>query len=33
MLANYGYTPRQIAQNLNITVGEVDLLLKLKGEK
>lgn len=33
MLANYGYSPRQIAQNLNITVGEVDLLLKLKSEK
>lgn len=31
MLTNYGYTPRQIAQSLNITVGEVDLLLKLKG--
>jgi hypothetical protein len=33
MLDNYGYTPRQIAQSLNITVGEVDLLLKLKDEK
>jgi hypothetical protein len=33
MLANYGYTPRQIAQSLNITVAEVDLLLKLKGER
>ncbi|MDR0610689.1 MAG: hypothetical protein LBG58_11305 [Planctomycetaceae bacterium] len=33
MLDNYGYSPRQIAQSLNMTVGEVDLLLKLKGEK
>jgi hypothetical protein len=33
MLDNYGYSSRQIAQSLNITVGEVDLLLKLKGEK
>jgi hypothetical protein len=33
MLDNYGYSTRQIAQSLNITVGEVDLILKLKGEK
>jgi hypothetical protein len=33
MLNNYGYTSRQIAQSLNITVGEVDLLLKLKEKK
>ncbi|MDR1964610.1 MAG: hypothetical protein LBQ50_12585 [Planctomycetaceae bacterium] len=32
MLHNYGYTPRQIAQSLNVTVGEVDLMLKLKVE-
>lgn len=31
MLADYGYTANQIAQNLNITVGEVDLMLSLRG--
>lgn len=30
MLADYGYTANQIAQNLNITVGEVDLMLSLR---
>jgi hypothetical protein len=29
MLHDYGYTPRQIAQTLNISLGEVDLILKL----
>lgn len=30
MLANYQYEPRQIAQMLNITVGEVDLALSIQ---
>lgn len=30
MLADYGYTANQIAQNLNITIGEVDLMLSLR---
>ncbi|MDR0869293.1 MAG: hypothetical protein LBN39_00725 [Planctomycetaceae bacterium] len=29
-LADYGYEARQIAQNLNITVGEVDFVLSLR---
>ncbi len=31
MMSDYGYTPRQIAQSLNITQGEVDLMLNLRG--
>ncbi len=31
MMSDYGYTPRQIAQSLNITLGEVDLMLSLRG--
>ncbi len=30
LLSDYGYTPRQIAQSLDITVGEVDLVLNLR---
>ncbi len=31
MMSDYGYSPRQIAQSLNITQGEVDLMLSLRG--
>ncbi len=30
MLADYGYSSRQIAQNLNLTIGEVELMLNLR---
>ncbi|MDR2643544.1 MAG: hypothetical protein LBC74_12205 [Planctomycetaceae bacterium] len=30
MLANYGYSIKEIAQNLNIPIGEVDLILNTK---
>lgn len=30
MLDDYGYSPNDIAQNLNITVGEVELILSLR---
>ena len=30
MLTDYGYTPKQIAQDLNLTVGEVELMINLR---
>ena len=30
MLADYGYTPKQIAQDLDLTVGEVELMISLR---
>lgn len=30
LMSDYGYTPRQIAQSLDLTVGEVDLMLNLR---
>ena len=30
MLTDYGYTPKQIAQDLDLTVGEVELMLSLR---
>jgi hypothetical protein len=30
MLANYGYNTKQIAQNMNMTIGEVEMILSLK---
>jgi hypothetical protein len=32
MLANYGYSTKEIAQNLNIPIGEVDLILNTKNK-
>ena len=30
MLSDYGYTPKQIAQDLDLTVGEVELMISLR---